>query len=180
MEVLLKLGADPNLRNEQNRTPLEELEATMPTSTTENNDSNFVTSARLPDRPGVYREPIPTRPESKLALQPIRRGSYSTERTDVRDFMSRRSVTEYSDRCDHHPEIRSSGSNEPGQWATAPKPVLTVPTPQVQSTPVRKTLRYAGKRVIMAIRVKSALVDTEKLELMRLLLQKHISTPVQT
>ncbi|KAE9020961.1 hypothetical protein PF005_g6023 [Phytophthora fragariae] len=176
LEVLLKLGADANLRNEQNRTPLEELEATMPTPSNESNGSNCVTSARLSTHTEIYREPVSTEPRPLdfigLALQP-RRESRTVERTDVRSFRSRRSVTDFSDQTG-----RRGSTDESGQWATTalPKPAALYVSPPVSTkehAPMRKNLRYAGKRVIMAIRVKCAIPDTEKLQLMRLMLQKH-------
>lgn len=48
-----------------------------------------------------------------------------------------------------------------------------------EHAPLQKNLRYAGKRVIMAIRVKSAMPDTEKLQLMQLMLKKH-TTPTDS
>ncbi|KAI9989477.1 hypothetical protein PInf_019760 [Phytophthora infestans] len=64
VEMLLKLGADPNLRNEQNRTPLDDLEATLSSvfdsaSMTEINLSNRVRSARLEQYEPFKAEPRP-------------------------------------------------------------------------------------------------------------------------
>ncbi|KAG6609283.1 ankyrin repeat domain-containing protein [Phytophthora cinnamomi] len=182
LEVLLKLGADANLRNEQNRTPLEELEASMPTPLVNNEGSvsNRVTSARLSAHTEIYNEPVNAEPRPLdfigLELQP-RRESRSVERTDVRSFRSRRSITEHSDRTG-----RRGSHDESSKWATTPplpKPAQLYVSPPVSAkdhVPLRKNLRYAGKRVIMAIRVKSALHDTEKLQVMRLMLQKHTTT----
>ncbi|KAJ8578056.1 hypothetical protein ON010_g1154 [Phytophthora cinnamomi] len=182
LEVLLKLGADANLRNEQNRTPLEELEASMPTPLVNNEGSvsNRVTSARLSAHTEIYNEPVNAEPRPLdfigLELQP-RRESRSVERTDVRSFRSRRSITEHSDRTG-----RRGSHDESSKWATTPplpKPAQVYVSPPVSAkdhVPLRKNLRYAGKRVIMAIRVKSALHDTEKLQVMRLMLQKHTTT----
>ncbi|KAG3182941.1 hypothetical protein PC128_g14441 [Phytophthora cactorum] len=183
VEMLLKLGADPNLRNEQNRTPLGELEAaTSPALTIESNASNRVTSAKLPTPIEIRNEA--TNPELRppdfigLALQPIRRGSHTTERTEVRSFMSRRSITE----CTDHTARKNSMSEEPSKWATSKlsKPAalyVSSPDPKKEHASLQKDLHYAGERVIMAIRVKGALSDAEKLGLMRLMLEKHTRLP---
>ncbi|ETK87852.1 hypothetical protein F441_07905 [Phytophthora nicotianae CJ01A1] len=176
MEMLLNLGADPNLRNEQNKTPLEELEAMMSTPMTEINRSDRVTSARLEKFEPSNAEPRPLDYRYiGLALQPIRRESNYMERTDVRSFLSRRSVTE----CTDHTARRSSISEEPSQWATSTSsnPYASSPESTKEHTPVHKDLHYAGERVIMAIRVKSALSDTEKLEAMRQMLQQYTASP---
>ncbi|KAL3671738.1 hypothetical protein V7S43_003648 [Phytophthora oleae] len=147
----------------------------MPAPTTEGNGLTQVTPARLAIHKEIYHEPIPAEPRQLdfigLALKPIPRGSRNIERTDVRSFMSRRSITE----CSDHTTRRHSISDEPIQWATSAMPTTAVSiSPSVsKKTPLRKNLRYAGKRVMMAIRVKSALSGTDKLELMRLMLQKH-------
>lgn len=104
----------------------------------------------------------------ELALQPIRRDSHSERRS----FMSRRSVTECTDRTAR----RNSISEEPSQWATSTVSKQYASSPK-EDTPLRKDLHYAGERVIMAIRVKGALSDTEKLNLMRAMLLKHVTSP---
>ncbi|KAF1775590.1 hypothetical protein GQ600_3863 [Phytophthora cactorum] len=148
VEMLLKLGADPNLRNEVSFS---------------SNASNRVTSAKLPTHIEIRNEA--TNPELRppdfigLALQPIRRGSHTTERTEVRSFMSRRSITE----CTDHTARRNSMSEEPSKWATSTlsKPAalyVSSPDPKKEHASLQKDLHYAGERVIMAIRVKGCLV----------------------
>jgi hypothetical protein len=140
-----------------------------------------VTSARLSlsSHPEIYSEPVNAEPRPLdfigLELQPRRRGSRSVEQTDVRSFRSRRSVTDYSD----HTARQASTHDESNQHWAMPKPAALYVSPPVSTkehAPMRKNLRYAGKRVIMAIRVKRAIPDPEKLELMRLLLRKY-TTP---
>ncbi|GMF38882.1 unnamed protein product [Phytophthora fragariaefolia] len=144
----------------------------------ESNGSNSVISVRHSTRTEIYSEPANVKPRPLdfigLALQP-RRESRTVERTDVRSFRSRRSVTDYSDQTG-----RAGSHNESGQWATTPLPnpaarYVSPPISPKEHVPLRRNLRYAGKKVITAIRLKSAMPDNEKLQLMQLMLQKHAS-----
>lgn len=143
-----------------------------------------MTSAERSTRTEIYSEPLNAEPRPPdfvgLALKPIRRGSCSVEHTDVKSFRSRRSVTEYSD----HTARSNSIPHEPSKWAISAmsKPAALYASPPVKKghTPLRKNLRYAGKRVIMAIRVKKALSGTDKLELMRLMLLKATTAQEST
>ncbi|GMF09491.1 unnamed protein product [Phytophthora lilii] len=177
-EMITKQKMDPNAKDVSTREHSESnVESTYDglLFDSPSNGSNRVVSARLSTHQEVYNEPVNAEPKRLdfigLAL-PIRRGSRSVERTDVRSFRSRRSVTDYSD------HTARNSIDEPNQWANPPmsKPAALYVSPPVsmkEHAPMRKNLRYAGKRVIMAIRVKSAIPDIEKLQLMRLMLQKY-------
>ncbi|RLN14428.1 hypothetical protein BBJ28_00010278 [Nothophytophthora sp. Chile5] len=106
-------------------------------------------------------------------------------RSENKDTPLHKAGDQYSD--------QTTEQQDRGQWVSAVvAPTLSSSSSLPVSSPVtlymsppvspamgdvkRKNLRYAGKRVIMALRVKKALPDDEKIHMIRLLMLKYTAT----
>uniref|UniRef100_K3WG53 Uncharacterized protein n=1 Tax=Globisporangium ultimum (strain ATCC 200006 / CBS 805.95 / DAOM BR144) TaxID=431595 RepID=K3WG53_GLOUD len=238
IELLLQSGANTFLRNDQNRTPLEELDARPVTLT--DVVPGQISTARVNEELEEWRQKsqteIQSKPKARTSLsQNIVMGKASKRRStgpientlitkfgaSIRelsghwssdysfssarsDMWTRVAATDAGDNS-----MSSSAANPPSVVNstrgndTSPSPVapldlaaasasLNAPSARtssmssISSTTVseqdggqfgiarQKNLRYAGKRVIMALRVKQKMPVDEKQEMIRLLLLKYM------
>ncbi|RLN20185.1 hypothetical protein BBJ28_00015551 [Nothophytophthora sp. Chile5] len=192
VEELLKAGALPNATDANGRNALHHACRKDHDEIHEVDIANRVESAELSARSEMSEDPkqqddTVNKPLDSATLTldmsvPTRRRS-SVEHTAIRRFGSRRSPgDQYSD--------QTTEQQGQGQWVSAvvaptlesssslpvSSPVTLYASPPVSptmNTARRKNLRYAGKRVIMALRVKKALPDEEKIHMIRLLILKY-------
>ncbi|TMW56644.1 hypothetical protein Poli38472_006654 [Pythium oligandrum] len=151
IEILLQLGADPHLRNDQNRTPLEELDAD--TSAVKDEMPEPVQTARLGEEIATWRRQSLTesksstgRTESLTMLRFVgRRGSteasaakytssgraVAAETTLVTSFRNR--LSEFSSRGSSATDLTSHRSSN-GAWASPASP-KGLPTQSETDTP---------------------------------------------
>ncbi|KAJ0411037.1 hypothetical protein ATCC90586_003639 [Pythium insidiosum] len=245
IEVLLHHGADPQLRNDQNRTPLDELDAIR--SGVRDEMPEPISTARIEEELAAWRHQFLT---EVSAQQPPRRGSTGAstsashglsrlqtlrrrrsvesdpdrfssaptsafrgvENTLVTSFRSR--LSEYSERMSSNADPSASSRPSSSSSGGLGRPVVvplnlqsvgaiasasagsntasdSVITSSSRSSTTRsfaerlqhhreasiqrkKSLKYAGKRVIMMLRVKKHLSGDEKCEMIRLLLMRHL------
>ncbi|DBA00019.1 TPA: hypothetical protein N0F65_002022 [Lagenidium giganteum] len=221
IELLLQLGADPHLRNDQNRTPLEELDSSPSTAAVTslatyrpracNWFSDDAVLSFMQDEvaeeinTAVVRQVIKPRRHTtpNLSAPPPGTGNSANsirggESTHIHDFHNRLSectesaVSERSSRANSARMLGSSSnitfvkpmtpktsSNSDDRsddgWSQASEKVNRPLTQNAfkNKAMVRKSLKYAGKRVIAVLRVKKQLSGEEKKQMIRLLLEKY-------